>query len=231
MSQRHCHDLNCAPSARYRTSIVKPIKVAKWALVVLTFVPVLVMGMGIYTVAPYSYYPRYVINETGDWGLRFLVFTLCVTPVRRLTGWHSVIQVRRALGLAAFAYSALHVILWAALDWYFEIGPMLRSIVASAFLWIGTIAFIMMIPLAVTSNRFFMSRLGRRWRQLHWLTYAATVPTLAHFWLRGSFGAVNVRKWVVIVMMLMLFRMIDRLRSPRASARPQVGVGLPYRRP
>jgi sulfoxide reductase heme-binding subunit YedZ len=194
---------------------VKTLAIAKPVLLMATLVPAAMLGVGFFTIAPYTYYPRYMINNTGDWGLRFLVLTLCVTPVRRLTGWHPVIQLRRTLGLAAFFYSAAHLLLWAYWDWSFQVGSMLEHILANAFLWTGTIALLLLLPLAVTSNRAAMSRLGRRWRKLHWLTYLATLPTLAHFWLRGPFGVVHVRKWIAIVVVLLGFRLLTTWRPRR----------------
>ena len=208
---------------RHYNRDVKPIVAAKAALVVATFVPAMLLGLGIFTIAPFTYYPRYVINNTGDWGVRFLVLTLCVTPLRRLTGWHSVIRMRRTLGLAAFFYSAAHIALWAVLDWSLRLRSMLLHILAEPFLWIGTVAFVLLLPLALTSNRASMSALGRRWRKLHWLTYAATVPTLAHFWLRGPFAAVSARKWIAIVVGLLGVRLLTALRRRNPIARSQAG--------
>src|SRR5262249_33060378 len=115
--------------------------IAKRSVLVATFIPAAMLGVGFFTIAPYTYYPRYIVNNTGDWGLRFLVLTLSVTPVRRLTGWHRIIQLRRPLGLAAFFYSTAHLLLWAYWDWSFQLGSMLGHILADAFLWTGTIAF------------------------------------------------------------------------------------------
>jgi sulfoxide reductase heme-binding subunit YedZ len=192
---------------------VKTLAIAKPALLMAIVIPTVMLGLGFFTIAPHTYYPRYIINNTGDWGLRFLVLTLCVTPVRRLTGWHRVIQLRRPLGLAAFFYSAAHLLLWAYWDWSFQLRSMLDHILANAFLWTGMIAFLLLLPLAVTSNRASMSQLGRRWRKLHWLTYVATLPTLAHFWLRGPFAVIQVRKWIAIVVVLLGFRLLVTWRQ------------------
>jgi sulfoxide reductase heme-binding subunit YedZ len=186
---------------------VKPITVARTVAVAVTFVPAAMLGIGIVTIAPYTFYPRYMVNNTGDWGLRFLVITMCVTPVRRLTGWHDVIQLRRPLGLAAFFYSAAHLLFWASFEWSFRVGSMLERVVRDPFITTGTVAFVLLLPLAATSNRASMSWLGRRWRTLHVLTYVAAALALAHFWLKGQFAALSVRKWIAIVVVLLGFRL------------------------
>jgi sulfoxide reductase heme-binding subunit YedZ len=172
--------------------------------------------------APAVYFPRYVITFTGDWGLRFLVLTLAVTPVRRLTGWHGVIRLRRPLGLAAFCYSAAHVLLWGAIDWSFAPRPMLVHATANPFYASGTVAIVALIPLAATSNRASMARLGRRWQTLQRLTYLAVAAVLAHFWLRGPVSAVHDLKWIAIVAVLLGVRLIgtEKAKGRHASTAP-----------
>jgi len=196
---------------------MKAITVAKAALLALTFAPAAMLGLGIVTIAPYTFYPRYMVNNTGDWGLRFLVMTMCVTPVRRLTGWHDIIQLRRTLGLAAFFYSAAHLVFWAALEWSFRMGSMVDRVVRDPFIATGTVAFALLLPLAATSNRASMSWLGRRWRSLHVLTYVAAGVALLHFWLKGQFAELSVRKWIAIVAVLLGFRLLWARRHPRRT--------------
>jgi sulfoxide reductase heme-binding subunit YedZ len=204
---------------------VKRRVIAKAALLLATLIPIALLVADSFTNAPSPYFPRYVISNTGDWGLRFLVLSLCVTPLRRLTGWHRVIQLRRTLGLAAFFYSGLHVLVWAYWDWSFQVASMAVHILTSAFLWTGAVALLLLLPLALTSNRVSMSWLGRRWRALHRLTYLAAMLTLGHFWLRGPFGVIDVRKWIVVLVILMGFRLVtarkrlgDRGAAQRGAA-------------
>jgi sulfoxide reductase heme-binding subunit YedZ len=192
----------------------------KAAVVAATLIPAALLAVGLRRIASGDFYTRYIINNTGDWGFRFLVFSLCVTPLRRLTGWHSVIQLRRTLGLAAFFYSVIHVVLWAMLDWSFELPTMVERVTHDLFYAIGTAAFVLLIPLAVTSNRASISRLGRRWRRVHQLTYLALAAGLAHYWLSGPLTVPVVERWIVAVAALFGMRiMLAHNRSAEPASR------------
>ncbi|MCA1562228.1 MAG: sulfoxide reductase heme-binding subunit YedZ, partial [Acidobacteria bacterium] len=104
---------------------------------------------------------------TGIWALRFLVFTLAVTPIRRLTGWNKIIQYRRMLGLFAFFYASLHFLTYVVLDHYFDFDAIVADVAKRRFITVGFIAFVAMIPLAITSTKGWIRRLGKRWQVLH----------------------------------------------------------------
>ncbi|MBA2557061.1 MAG: sulfoxide reductase heme-binding subunit YedZ, partial [Chloroflexi bacterium] len=108
-----------------------------------------------------------VILTTGIWSLRFLLLTLAITPVRRLTGWNGVIQYRRMLGLFSFFYACLHVLSYVAFDRFFVVGEILADLAKRPFLTAGMAAFVLMVPLALTSTRGWIRSLGRRWQLLH----------------------------------------------------------------
>jgi sulfoxide reductase heme-binding subunit YedZ len=138
-------------------------------------------------------------NETGVWALRFLCLTLCVTPLRRLTGWNDVIRFRRMLGLFAYFYGTLHlatyvvadrfagldlqegILTWrTARDLAVAIGS---DVLKRPFITIGFAAWLGMVPLALTSTAGMIRRLGgRRWQALHRLTYATAILGVLHYW-------------------------------------------------
>lgn len=125
-----------------------------------------------------------ITDTTGTWTLRFLLLTLAVTPVRRLTGWHELIRFRRMLGLLAFAYASLHLCTWVVLDQFFAVGYMLEDVAKRPYITVGLTAFLLMVPLAVTSTAAWIGRLGRRWQQLHRLVYVcAALGVLHYLWL------------------------------------------------
>ena len=97
--------------------------------------------------------------ETGEWALKFLIITLAVTPVRRLTRWNRVIQFRRMLGLFAFFYACLHFLTYIVLDKYFAFGEMMADVLKRPFITAGFVAFVAMVPLAVTSTKGWIRRL------------------------------------------------------------------------
>jgi sulfoxide reductase heme-binding subunit YedZ len=121
---------------------------------------------------------------SGTWALRFLLVTLAVTPLRRLGGWHSLVAYRRMLGLTAFAYASIHFSIWAVLDLGLEFGAIVDDVRERPFVTAGFSAFVLLIPLAVTSTRRWMRRLGRRWVWLHRTVYVAAVLAVVHYlWL------------------------------------------------
>jgi methionine sulfoxide reductase heme-binding subunit len=122
-------------------------------------------------------------HETGTWTLRFLVLTLAVTPVRRLTGWNSLVRYRRMLGLFAFFYATLHALIYVWLDQFFDVAEIARDIVKRPFITAGVTAFVLMVPLAVTSTAGWIRRLGgRQWQRLHRLVYVAAIAGVLHYW-------------------------------------------------
>lgn len=123
-------------------------------------------------------------HATGDWTLRFLLITLALTPLRRLTGWSWLLRFRRMSGLFAFFYACLHFSIWFGLDQSLRLSAMLEDVVKRPYITIGFIAFVLLIPLAVTSTRGMMRRLGRNWQRLHRLIYPIAMLGVLHFvWL------------------------------------------------
>ncbi|MFM9913674.1 MAG: sulfite oxidase heme-binding subunit YedZ [Methylophilaceae bacterium] len=127
---------------------------------------------------------EFVIRSFGTWALTFLLITLTVTPLRKLTGANWLLQMRRMFGLYAFFYAFMHMISYVWLDqWFFwtEIG---KSIVKHPFIIAGLSSFVLMIPLAYTSNNAMMKRMKRNWQKLHYLVYPITMLGVLHyFWL------------------------------------------------
>jgi len=125
---------------------------------------------------------------TGDWTLRFLLITLAVTPLRKLSGWHVLIRLRRMLGLFAFFYACLHFLSWIWLDQFFDFDAILKDVAKRPFITLGFTCFVLLIPLAVTSTNAMVRRLGaRRWQLLHRLVYVIAVGGVIHFlWLVKS---------------------------------------------
>jgi sulfoxide reductase heme-binding subunit YedZ len=122
---------------------------------------------------------------TGDWGLRFLLITLSVTPLRRITGWQVLVRVRRMLGLFAFFYICLHFLTYLVLDAFFDLRYILEDITDRTYITLGFTSFLLLMTLAATSTDAMVRRLGgRRWRRLHKLAYVAATGGVLHFlWL------------------------------------------------
>ncbi|CAG0930256.1 MAG: Protein-methionine-sulfoxide reductase heme-binding subunit MsrQ [Rhodocyclaceae bacterium] len=124
-----------------------------------------------------------ITRHLGKWTLNFLLITLAVTPLRHLTGWHWLIRLRRMLGLYAFFYALLHFLTYLWLDQFFDWASIVRDIAKRPFITTGFTAFLLLIPLAATSNAAMVKRLGgRRWTQLHRSVYAIALIGVAHYW-------------------------------------------------
>jgi sulfoxide reductase heme-binding subunit YedZ len=124
-------------------------------------------------------------HHTGLWGLRLLLLTLAVTPLRRLTGWNWLLRFRRMLGLFAFFYVCLHLGVYLVFDHFFDWQGIGADILKRPYITVGFLAFLLLIPLAVTSTNSMIRRLGgRRWQRLHRLVYVIGVLAVLHFaWL------------------------------------------------
>ena len=150
-----------------------------------------------------------ITNETGVWTLRFIVLTLAITPVRKITSWHWLIKFRRMTGLFAFFYGTLHFTTYIWLDQFFDWQSILHDIPNRPFITIGFASFILMLPLAVTSTQKMIRRLGgRRWDVLHRLIYCTAVGAVIHYlWL---VKVVTYRQitYATMVAALLIFRLV-----------------------
>ena len=128
-----------------------------------------------------------ITHETGSWALRFLMLSLAVTPLRRLTRWRALTLERRTLGLFAFLYASLHFATYLGLDLEFEWGLLGEDILERPYITVGFTTFLLLLTLASTSTRAAARRLGRRWKPLHRLVYLAGIGAVVHFlWLVKS---------------------------------------------
>jgi len=174
-------------------------------------------------------------NETGTWTLRFLCITLAITPARRLTGWNALVRFRRMTGLFAFFYGCLHFLTYAIADryagldlteGYFTAGVM-RQLVKSVgediykrpFITVGFTAFVLMVPLALTSTAGMIRRLGgKRWNQLHRLVYVSAGAGVVHYWWLVKADVRRPIAYGVVVASLLIFRVWwSRFGAARAS--------------
>jgi sulfoxide reductase heme-binding subunit YedZ len=169
-------------------------------------------------------------HGTGDWTLRFLVFTLCITPFRKLFKLPDLIRFRRMLGLFAFFYVCLHFLTYLGPDQSFDLSGMWKDVAKRPFITVGFAAFVSLIPLAITSTAGWIRRIGgKRWQRLHRLIYFAAVCGVVHYyWLVKS----DVRKPIfygALVGILLLWRLVDWFlkrggQAPARVAAPSVSV-------
>jgi methionine sulfoxide reductase heme-binding subunit len=153
---------------------------------------------------------------TGIWTLRFLVFTLLVTPVRRITGWNRVIQYRRTLGLFTFFYASVHFAIYIGIDQFFAFGFIVKDVVKRPFITMGFTAFVLMIPLAITSTKGWIRRLGRRWVLLHRLIYVSAVCAAIHYLWKVKVMIGSPVYYATVIGVLLAFRLVWQVRSAKS---------------
>jgi methionine sulfoxide reductase heme-binding subunit len=158
-------------------------------------------------------------HTLGLWALRFLIASLCVTPLRDLFGIR-LLAYRRTLGLLAFYYALLHLLAWLVLDQGFAWNAIVKDILKRPYITIGMAAFVILIPLAVTSNAAMIKRLGAAaWQRLHRLVYLAAVLAAVHFIMVVKAWPPEPLVYAAIVAMLLLYRAVAAWRRPPARAR------------
>jgi len=168
---------------------------------------------------------QFVTWSTGTWTLVFLCITLAVTPLRKLTGWATLIRFRRMLGLFAFFYASLHFITYVWLDQWFDVLAMIKDIGKRPFITVGFAAFVLLVPLAVTSTRAMTRRLGRRWQTLHRLIYAIGVLAILHFWWMkaGKHDLAQPKLYAAIMIVLLGWRVVAWLVARYGARTTQAG--------
>ncbi|MCX7892031.1 MAG: sulfoxide reductase heme-binding subunit YedZ [Burkholderiales bacterium] len=163
---------------------------------------------------------EYITRSTGDWTLRFLLATLAVTPLRRLSGWHWLVRLRRMLGLFAYAYGVAHFASFVAFDHVFAVDEILKDIVKRPFITVGFAALVLMTPLALTSTNAMVRRLGgKRWAALHRLVYAIAVLGVVHFWMMVKRDVTEPAVYGLVLAVLLGYRVaVARGRARDAAA-------------
>lgn len=158
-------------------------------------------------------------HTTGMTTLVLLLLTLAVTPVRRLTGWNPVIRLRRPLGLFAFFYAVSHFSIWFVFDMVFNFGWMIEDVAERPYITVGMAALLLMIPLALTSTKGWIRRLGRRWATLHRLVYASAALGVVHYyWLVKSDTRLPIVLGLCFVILMVLRTPLARPFARRREA-------------
>jgi sulfoxide reductase heme-binding subunit YedZ len=165
-----------------------------------------------------------ITHFTGDCTLTFLLITLAVTPLRKLTRQYWLINFRRMLGLFAFFYGTLHLMTWVGLDKFFDVHEMLADVAKRRFITAGMTAYALMIPLALTSTKWSIRKLGgKRWQALHRLIYFSAAAGVIHYiWLVKA-DLKKPLEYAAVLTALMLYRVVARFRS---SAKAGEGARL-----
>jgi len=159
-----------------------------------------------------------ITRFTGSWSLIFLLTSLAITPLRRLTGRNELIKFRRMLGLFAFFYASLHFATYIGLDLFFDFTAIGKDIVKRPYITAGFTAFVVMVPLALTSTAGMIRRLGKHWQKLHRLVYVAAIVGVIHFYWLVKADIRRPAQYGAVLALLLGFRLVTKWR-PRITAR------------
>lgn len=186
--------------------VLKPITLLRILLFVAAGLPAAALVYGFYTNDLTANPGDYITDQTGTWTLGCLFASLTVTPLRRLTHWNELIKLRRMLGLWAFFYAVLHVLTWVVFIHYFDVGFMIEDVFKRPFITVGMTVFLILLSLALTSSRWAMRTLGRKWQSLHRLVYVAAIGGVIHFWWLVKTDITEPRRWAVGLTVLLGLR-------------------------
>jgi len=157
-------------------------RILKPSLFVLLLLPAIYYGWGVWQDALGANPLEAVIRGLGDWGLRILLLTLAISPLRRLLNWAQLLRLRRMIGLYAYFYVVLHLLGYLWFDQFFDWEEIWFDILERPFITVGMVAVILLTSLAVTSTKGMIKRLGKKWKKLHMLIYPISMLGVLHFW-------------------------------------------------
>ncbi len=152
-------------------------------------------------------------DRFGNWGLRFILIALTVTPFRKVTGWNWAMRFRRMLGLFAFFYVLMHFLTWLFLDQELLLAAISEDIFKRPFITIGFTAFLILIAMAATSTSGMRRRMGRRWQKLHYGIYVAGVLGVWHYWWQVKLDASDPAIYAALLSILFGYRWWQRKRN------------------
>jgi methionine sulfoxide reductase heme-binding subunit len=163
-----------------------------------------------------------ITRSTGWWTLFLLMATLAVTPLRRLAGAPWLLKLRRMTGLFAFFYASVHLLTFVWFDHWFDLAAILKDVVKRPFVTVGFAAYLLLLPLALTSTNRMVRRLGRNWQRLHRLVYAIAILGVIHFWWLVKRDLTEPIAFALVLAFLLGIRLFWRMRAVRGAVPSQV---------
>jgi DMSO/TMAO reductase YedYZ heme-binding membrane subunit len=199
----------------------KDIRFGKLLILVNGAVPLAFLGWDALHHALGANPQNFAILTTGMTTLVFLMLTMAVTPLRKITGWNWLLQFRRMLGLYAFFYACVHFLLFFSLDRAFSVSSTLAEMVKRKYLIVGSTALLVMAPLAITSTNGMIKRLGgKRWRVLHRLAYVAAICGVIHYYMQVKADVRQPLVFAAVLALLLGYRLVDHWRQRKPAPAP-----------
>lgn len=197
----------------------RQISILKIVVFALCLAPLARLAWGLYDEALGANPIEFVIRDLGRWALKFLLITLCITPLRKFTHWGWLMRFRRMLGLFAFFYAIVHWSVYISLDQSFDWIAIAKDIVKRPFITVGMLAFTLLIALAVTSTNGMQRRMGYdNWQKLHRAVYAIGILAVLHFWWLVKLDTTWPRVYALMLAALLGVRLWWRGRAKLAHA-------------
>ena len=157
-------------------------------------------------------------HETGEWGLRLLLVTLAITPLRRMFGWNRLIRFRRLLGVISFVYVLAHISIFLVFDHFFDIASIIEDIFERPYITVGFIAFVGMLPLAITSLPALQRKMGKYWVPLHRTVYIVAILAVVHYWWLVKADVLLPALYALILLVFLLVRIYFSFYQKRRVA-------------
>ena len=167
----------------WRAPNASTVQRVKWALIVLGMLPLARLVLGFFTNELGANPIELITRSTGTWTLVGLAVTLSITPLRKLLNWPWLVRLRRTAGLLAFFYVCLHFTTYIWFDRFFDVEDIIKDVIKRPFITVGFAAFLLFVPLAVTSNNAIIKKLGAKlWQRIHYLVYVIAILGVVHYW-------------------------------------------------
>ena len=188
-------------------------KIYKPSLFFLSLIPLIVIVYKTFTNNLGPEPIKEITHHTGEWALLFIVFTLAMSPLKKITNLNIWISFRRMFGLFAFFYASLHLMTYVGLDYRFDLENISKDILTKKFIFIGFAAWLLLVPLAITSSKKMMSILKHNWKKLHKLTYVIAIFAVVHFIWLVKRDLTEPLIYLFIILILLAFRINFKLFS------------------
>ena len=188
-------------------------KIYKPSLFFLSLIPLIVIVYKTFTNNLGPEPIKEITHHTGEWALLFIVFTLAMSPLKKITNLNIWISFRRMFGLFAFFYASLHLMTYVGLDYRFDLENISKDILTKKFIFIGFAAWLLLVPLAITSSKKMMSILKHNWKKLHRLTYVIAIFAVVHFIWLVKRDLTEPLIYLFIILVLLAFRINFKLFS------------------
>ena len=186
----------------------------KWALILLGMLPLIRLVVGYFTNQLGANPIELITRSTGTWTLVGLAVTLSITPLRKLLNWPWLIRLRRTAGLLAFFYVCLHFTTYIWFDRFFDVEDIIKDVIKRPFITVGFAAFLLFIPLAVTSNNAIIKKLGAKlWQRIHYLVYLIAILGVVHYWWLVKKDLTQPIIYACVFAVLLGLRVIWKLRA------------------